>query len=135
MTRLTTLLTGLMCALMLAGPISAAPQQKPDEKKAAEAPSAAGKWTISAETPHGSMDFQLALKQDGAKLTGTFTTQGGEIPVAGEVANGVLTFKMTKDPEGYPALAFRAKIKDDGTMSGTMSSDSGDMAFTAKRAK
>ena len=135
MTRLTALLTGLTCALVLATPISASPQQKPDDKKATEAPSAAGKWTISAETPHGAMDFQLALKQDGSKLTGTFTSQGGDIPVAGEAVNGVLTFKMTQDPEGFPALAFRAKIKDDGTMTGTMSSDSGDMAFTAKRAK
>jgi hypothetical protein len=135
MTRLTALLTGLTCALVLTAPISAMPQQKPDEKKATETPSAAGKWTISAETPHGAMDFQLALKQDGAKLTGTFTSQGGDIPVAGEVVNGVLTFKMTQEPQGFPALAFRAKIKDDGIMSGTMSSDSGDMAFTAKRAK
>jgi hypothetical protein len=135
MRRLTALLTALTCVCVLAAPIAAMPQQKPDEKKAAEAPSASGKWTMSAETPHGSIDFQLALKQDGAKLTGTFTTQAGEIPVAGEVANGVLTFKMTQEPEGYPALAFRAKIKDDGTMAGTMSSNNGDMAFTAKRAK
>lgn len=135
MTRFTALLTGLMCALTLAAPIAAVPQQKPDDKKAAEAPSAAGKWTISAETPHGAMDFQLALKLDGTKLTGTFTSPAGDIPVEGEVVKGVLTFKMTKIPEAYPALAFKARIKDDDTMAGTMSSDSGDMAFTGKRAK
>jgi hypothetical protein len=135
MKPLTAVSTALACALLLAAPISATPQQKPDDKKAAEAPGAAGKWTLSAETPHGAMDFQLALKQDGAKLTGTFTTPAGDIPVEGEVVKGVLTFKMTQAPDGYPALAFKARLKDDGTMAGTMSSDNGDMAFTGKRAK
>ena len=135
MTRLTTLLIAVICAIIMAAPVAATPQQKPDEKKTADAPSAAGKWTLTAETPHGSMDFHLALKQDGAKLTGTFTAQSGDTPVAGEVANGVLTFKMTQAPDGFPALAFRAKLKDDGTMAGTMSSDSGDMTFIARRAK
>jgi len=135
MKPLTAVLTALACALVLAAPISATPQQKPDDKKSAEAAGAAGNWTLSAETPHGAMDFQLALKQDGAKLTGTFTSPAGDIPVEGEVVKGVLTFKMTKAPENYPALAFKARLKDDGTMAGTMSSDSGDMAFTAKRAK
>jgi len=134
MKPLTAVLTALACALVLAAPISATPQQKPDDKKA-EAAGAAGNWTLSAETPHGAMDFQLALKQDGAKLTGTFTSPAGDIPVEGEVVKGVLTFKMTKAPENYPALAFKARLKDDGTMAGTMSSDSGDMAFTAKRAR
>ena len=98
-------------------------------------PSATGTWMLSAETPHGAMDFTLTLKQDADKLTGTFTSQAGDIPIAGEAAKGVLTFKLTKAPENYPALSFRARLKDDGTMTGTMSSDSGDMAFTAKRAK
>jgi hypothetical protein len=136
MTRLTIAFTALTFVLAIgtAAPRAAATQQKPDQKKS-DAPAVAGTWTLSAETPHGAMDFTLTLKQDGEKLTGTFVTQGGEIPVAGEAAKGTLTFKMTKQPENYPMLSFKARLKDDGSMTGTMSSDNGDMAFTGKRAK
>ena len=82
------------------------------------------------------MDFGLALKQEDAKITGLFSTpQNGDIPIAGEFKDGTLTFQMTKTPEGYPALAFKARLKDDGTLVGTMSSDDHDMVFVGKRAK
>ena len=134
MTRTFSKLATLAVALaLLASGLAAQSAQTPDAKKAA---SVDGKWTLSAETPHGSMDFGLALKQEGAKISGTFTApQAGDIPVAGEFKDGTLTFQMTKAPEGYPALAFKARLKDDGTLAGTMSSDANDMVFVGKRTK
>ena len=134
MTRRISRLLAIGIAIAgLATVTNAQSPQKPDTKKA-ESPD--GKWTLSAETPHGSMDFGLMLKVEGEKVSGTFATpQNGDIPIAGEYSNGSLTFQMTKAPEGYPALSFKARLKDDGTLAGTMSSDANDMVFVGKRAK
>jgi hypothetical protein len=136
MTRTITRVVTLAVALAFGATAAAAQSApKPDAKKPA-AESLAGKWTLSAETPHGSMEFGLAIKQEGAKITGTFTTpQNGDIPIAGEYTEGTLTFHLTNAPDGFPALAFKARLKDDGTLAGTMSSDANDMVFVGKRAK
>lgn len=124
-------------ALALAfGTAGAAAQsaQKPDARKPSESP--AGKWTLSVETPHGPMDFALSIQLDGSKVKGALTTpQTGDIAIAGDYTGGTLTFAFTSAPEGYPALTFKAKMKDDGTLTGTMSSDANDMVFVGKRAK
>ena len=101
----------------LAASLSAQPAPKPQDKKSE---SVAGKWTLSAETPHGAMDFGLTLKIDGTKISGVFAPpQGSEIPISGEIKDGTLTFQMTQTPEGYPSLAFKARLKDGGTLAGT----------------
>ena len=136
MTRTITRVVTLAVALAFGAGAAAAAQaaQKPDAKKTAE--SLDGKWTLSAETPHGAMDFGLTIRQEGSKISGTFTTpQAGDVPIAGEFKDGTLTFRMIKTPEGFPDLAFKARLKDDGTLSGTMSSDANDMVFVGKRAK
>ena len=99
----------------------------------AAAPSVTGKWTMTVEgSPHGPMNTELTLKQDGTKVTGTFSTgHSPDMAVSGEFANGELKFETEHD--GDAKITFAAKLKDDGTLAGFLSSPMGDMKWTASR--
>ena len=94
-----------------------------------------GKWIMDAETPHGRMQMSLTLDQDGSKVTGTFwSDHGGEMAVSGEFAEGTLSLATVKTSDDH-ALRFSAKLNEDGTLSGYLSTPRGDMPWTAERAK
>jgi hypothetical protein len=74
----------------------------------------------------------LTLKQDGAKVTGTFSTgHSPDMTVSGEFVNGEL--KIETPPDGDSKIVFNARLKDDGTLAGYLSSPMGDMKWTASR--
>jgi opacity protein-like surface antigen len=114
---------GLLAALGLAATVSAA------------APSVAGDWTMTVEgTPHGTMTMGLTLKQDGTRVTGTFVSgHAPDMEVAGEFVDGQLRVSSTQTSEN-DRIIFAAKLRDDGTLSGTVSGPMGDMTWTASRA-
>ena len=92
-----------------------------------------GAWSMSIDSPHGNMKTSLTLKQDGTKVTGTFRSQMGDMPVEGTFENG--TLKIETADGGDHKLIFAAKLKDDGTLTGYLSSEMGDMNWTAERAQ
>jgi hypothetical protein len=53
--------------------------------------------------------------------------------VSGEFKDGALKLKTAADQEGN-AVIFEAKLRDDGTLAGYISSSVGDMKWTATRA-
>jgi hypothetical protein len=128
--------------LMFAGGLAAqtptpneqAPAAKPDPKAA---PALAGKWSLSVETPQGTMTNTMDLKLDGKNVTGTITSQMGTNELVGEFTDGKLTFNMSVDtPNGSLQIAWSGAFKDDGTLSGTASlGDMGQMNWTASRLK
>ena len=93
-----------------------------------------GTWTMTVTgTPHGDMTTELVLKQDGTKVTGVFSS--GHMPdmdVAGEFKDGALKLETAGDADSK--FVFDAKLKDDGTLAGYLSSSMGDMKWTAVRA-
>jgi len=99
------------------------------------APSIAGDWTMIVEgTPHGTMTMGLTLKQDGTKVTGTFVSgHAADMEVAGEFVNSELHIASTQVKED-DRIVFDGKLRDDGTLAGTLSSPMGDMKWTATRA-
>ena len=97
------------------------------------APTVAGKWTLSANTPHGDTPMALELRQDGKKITGTLATPHGEVRLEGEHADGKLTLATTASES--PQMTLKGALKDDGTMAGYLSSERGDMKWTAERSK
>jgi len=104
--------------------------------KKSSAPTVAGKWTMSVDSPHGAMTMSLALKQDEKSVTGTFSSPHGDCPVEGEFADGTLTLATTAASNDHPLEAtFNAKLKDNGTLAGYVSTQMGDMAWTATRVK
>ena len=102
---------------------------------AAAAPSLTGAWTMSVHGgPHGDATMGLTLKQDGTKVTGTFASgHAADMTVTGEFANGELTLETTAARDDDKIL-FKAKLQDDGTLAGYISSPMGDMKWTASRA-
>ena len=95
-----------------------------------------GRWTLALEGPavHGVTTLGLTLTQKEARVTGTFASPHGDMHVEGEFSNGTLNL-ATVDAEGDQQITFTAKLKDDGTLAGFMSSQMGDMKWTATRVK
>jgi hypothetical protein len=141
MKKLISAACGLACAVtvVVAQAQSSAqgqeqkPAPKADEKAAA---SIAGKWTMSLETQNGTMTPGLELKQDGKKVSGTLSSPQGDVPLAGEYAEGKLTFNVSfQGNGGQMDLAFVASLKPDGTLAGTMNFGQGELSWTAARVK
>jgi hypothetical protein len=99
------------------------------QKGHAEA-SVAGRWTMAVDSPHEAAEMGLTLSQDGSRVTGTFASPHGDMPVQGEFADGNLKLATTSEEAG---ITFSAKLKDKDTLTGYISSSMGDMTFTAKR--
>ena len=91
-----------------------------------------GTWTMNVEGgPHGNATMGLVLKQEGTKVTGMFSSgHSADMEVAGEFKDGQLDVE-TKG--GESRIIFSAKLKTDGTLSGSISSEMGDMKWTASR--
>lgn len=125
--RIFIIIAGLMATA--AGPLSA---QK--EKKAAE-PGVAGRWTMTVDGgPHGAVSMGLALKQEGRKVTGIFSSPHGDMTVEGEFTEGALKLATTGG-DADSQITFDARLKEDGTLAGYLSSQMGDMKWTAERVK
>jgi hypothetical protein len=100
----------------------------------AAAPSLTGNWTMNVMGgPHGDATMTLTLKQDGSKVTGTFVSgHAADMEVAGQFADGELKLETTAGNADSKIL-FSARLKDDGTLAGYISSGMGDMKWTATR--
>jgi len=115
----------------LAGTIASLNAQT--DKKAT--PTVAGSWTMSVESPQGATAMGLTLQQEQKKVTGTFSSPHGDSRVEGEFADGTLTLATTAGDDHSVQATFTAKLKENGTLSGYVSSQMGDMPWTATRVK
>lgn len=107
--------------------------QKPAPKPAA----VAGKWNMTLEMTIGSGTPALEIKQDGEKITGTYTGRYGAAPIQGTVTDHAISFSCTIDAEGQSArMDFRGEISADAKeMKGSAEIEGlGDATWTAKRA-
>jgi hypothetical protein len=105
------------------------------QEKKASTPSVAGTWTMTVDAgPHGLTTMGLVLEQKGTTVTGTFASPHGDMPVAGEFVDGTLKLATTGE-HADAQITFEAKLKDDRILSGYLSSQMGDMKWTAERVK
>jgi hypothetical protein len=73
-----------------------------------------GTWTGMMVFGDNQVPLTYSFKQDGAKLTGTVTGPGGDIPLAeGKVEGDKLSFSVTVDMGGNPS-----KFTSTGTVKG-----------------
>jgi len=95
-----------------------------------------GKWTMKVSGgPHGDAAMSLVLKQEGEKVTASFDPgHDGEIPMSGTFVKGALMLESPTNDDGA-RITMKATLKADGTLSGFMSSQMGDMTWTAARVK
>ena len=100
------------------------------------APDLSGKWTMKVSGgPHGDAAMSLVLKQDGEKVTAQFNPgHDGDIPMSGTLVKGTLTLKSPANDDGH-AITMKGTFKADGSLSGFLSSQMGDMTWSATRDK
>ena len=102
------------------------------ENKAQRGVGGAWELTIKGPAAHGDLTATMDLEQNGKKVTGSFTAHGNTHTVAGEFANNELSLQTTDTPADH-SITMNAKLADDGTLSGYLSSSMGDMKWTASR--
>ena len=104
-----------------------------DKKAEKSGPSVAGQWTLNVKSPHGDVGMVLDLTQEGKKVSGMLATpHGDDLPVEGEFVAGTLTLSTNGSSEAR--ITMTAKLQDNGTLDGYLSSQMGDMTWTARRA-
>jgi hypothetical protein len=136
MTRRYAAPLAFMLTLAVA-PMLRAQQSAPAAPQSAAKPAASidGTWNMSIATQQG-MQATAVFKSDAKKVTGSVTNAQGETPLAGEFADGKLTFSISYATNNGPIpIAFSGALKDDGTLAGTMNYGQGDIAWTATRQK
>lgn len=106
----------------------------PVQAATSTSPGVAGEWELAVKGPaaHGDLTAVMELAQDGSKVTGTFTAHGRTHKLAGRFDSGELSLETTDTPADH-AMTFTAKLKEDGTLAGYLSSSMGDMRWTASR--
>jgi hypothetical protein len=97
----------------------------------AERQGVGGSWTFAS---HG-ISLHLVLSQEGNNITGTLDSpHGGVFHLTGEFVDGTLT--LTGVSEGGDLaiqISCKGTLQSDGSLAGNMTSNVGDMAWTAVR--
>ncbi len=111
---------------------SASTQAQPEKNP----PNVAGKWIMTLEMSMGTATPALDLKQDGAKITGTYTGRYGSFPLEGTLKDRAIAFAFVMGAEGQSVtMTFQGEIAADAqSMKGTATlGDMGDATWSAKR--
>ena len=126
-----TLLLAVVCALTMA-PFAAAGAAQGGAEKPADV---AGAWALTVETAQGTGAPSVTFKQDGEKLTGTYSSQVfGEQTVTGTMKGNAITFSFTGSVEGTTFTVTYSGTVDKDTMKGKVTlGDLGEGTFTGKR--
>lgn len=99
--------------------------------------SVAGTWNLQVVFDQGSGAPTVVFKQDGEKLTGTYTGQMGQYPLEGTFKDKAIAFTVAVDVQGNQmAFTYVGTLEADGTLKGTV--DLGGMAsgtWTGKKAE
>jgi hypothetical protein len=132
-----TLVNTLALAVLLsgAGLAQSGTQQPPPLPKPADV---AGKWVLTLEMSMGPATTALALKQDGEKLTGTYTGRYGVFELKGTVKARKIAFAFEMNADGTAVeMAFTGEVAEDSqTMKGAATlGEMGEAAWSAKRDK
>lgn len=105
---------------------------------AGQAVSVAGKWAMTLETSMGTGTPALDLKQDGEKITGTYTGRYGTFALEGTIKGRAIEFAVTMSAEGQAVtINFTGEVAEDGrSMRGTAVLDQlGEATWSAVKEK
>ncbi|HKB10043.1 MAG TPA: hypothetical protein VKD69_05305 [Vicinamibacterales bacterium] len=96
-----------------------------------------GKWDVMLKTPAGDLPANANLTVDGGKLSGTFGSQMGEVPVEGTVDGNAMKVTMTaQTPQGPMTVVLTGDLDGDSIVNGKVEvAGMGQMEWTAKRIK
>jgi hypothetical protein len=97
----------------------------------------AGKWDVTFMTPQGEFPATAMLTDEGGKLSGTFASQMGQVPVSGTLAGKILTLTLVAEsPQGSMNVSMSGELSGDAIVNGKADvSGMGQMEWSAKRAR
>jgi len=125
----------VLAAGLAAQAYQAKPAQKPDPKAV---PDIAGKWLMTIEMSMGTGAPTLEIKQDGEKITGSYTGRYGTFAIEGTIKERTLVFSFNMSAEGESvAMTFTGEIAADAqTMKGKAEMGGmGEATWNAKKDK
>lgn len=99
-----------------------------------------GVWNVSVIADHVT-PVGLRVEQDGARMKGTLTIMGGDVPLSGDYSAGALSLsgEFTDDVRSRTgmtgAIKITAKMKDDGSIAGEFAMARGTFPLTGERLK
>ena len=118
---------------------AATPQGNAEQKPDPKAPvNIAGKWIMTLEMSMGTATPSLELKQDGEKITGSYTGRYGTFALQGTLKERTLVFSFQMVAEGETVtMTFTGEVAADAqSMKGNAAiADMGEAAWTAKKEK
>lgn len=124
--RIANVLSAFAVVVVMAAPLAA----QHDKHASTDV---SGTWRMTVEgSPHGATTMGLTLKQEGKEVTGSFASPHGDMQVSGEFVDGKLTLATVASAD-HSEITFKAGLKEDGSLSGYLSSSMGDMTWTATR--
>jgi hypothetical protein len=131
--------TGAVAALQRSGePSTQTPPAKPDPSDKKPVASLTGKWAMELNMSMGQSTPTLNLKQDGEKITGTYTSRYGTFPLEGTLKARTVQLFVTISVEGMQVdMAFSGEVAADGqSMKGEADlGQAGDATWVARREK
>jgi hypothetical protein len=96
----------------------------------------AGKWDVTLMTPGGEFPANASFTEEGGKVTGTFGSQIGEVPVSGTLEGHAFKLTMTaQTPQGPMEVTMTGDVDGDAIKGKAEIAGMGQMEWTAKRAK
>jgi len=96
----------------------------------AQAVDVTGDWAFSVETGMGSGSPAISFKQDGEKLTGTYSGQLGNANFTGTVKGTAIEFSFTLDAQGQTVDVNYTGTVDGKTMKGAVAMAGGQLSGT-----
>jgi hypothetical protein len=129
--RIITSIALILVAAVVSLPSLAAARGLRQDKPA----DVAGTWNITVDIGGNTGTPSVTLKQDGEKLTGTYSSQVfGEQKVTGTIKGNAITFEFTASMEGNAVKVTYSGTVDKATMKGKVSlGELGEGTFTAKK--
>lgn len=99
-------------------------------------PDVTGTWELTVETPQGTGNPTIVLKQEGEKLTGVYKGRFGEVNLQGSVKGNDITFSITVNAQGTElTITYKGTVEPD-SMKGTVDFGGfGEGTWTGKRKK
>jgi hypothetical protein len=96
-----------------------------------------GKWDVMMKTPAGDMPANATLSDTDGKVTGTFGSQLGEVPVSGTAEGKALKLTLVaQTPQGDMTVTMTGDLDGDNIVNGKADvSGLGQMEWSAKRIK
>jgi hypothetical protein len=107
-------------SLLLVALIASANLVRAADKAEPAAANVAGVWEFSVDTTAGSGNPTFTFKQEGERITGTYSGAFGTSPLVGSVIGNEIKFTFKVDGDGEKALVEYAGTVDGKTMKGTV---------------